>query len=126
MEIIYPPLVEEGFAYLKRLPEQEALTKAELYQMMVADHLITETGMPTRTAIEAGFIKDYHEAEDLSFAEFMELFPIFKRYAEDLFEKIDGYWEIPETFKQALKKNLAKNIFSYDERMQVNAYLQDR
>ena len=60
MEIIYPPLVEEGLKYYLETTQQ-SLDKSTFYRSMVERGIITETGLPTQQAIENGLVKDYYE-----------------------------------------------------------------
>ena len=70
MEIIYPPLVEEGLKYYLETTQQ-SLDKSTFYRSMV-ERVITETGLPAQQAIENGLVKDYYEDQGLSFDEFLE------------------------------------------------------
>ena len=70
MEIIYPPLVEEGLKYYLETTQQ-SLDKSTFYRSMVERGIITETGLPTQQAIENGLVKDYYEDQGLSFDEFL-------------------------------------------------------
>ena len=69
MEIIYPPLVEEGLKYYLETTQQ-SLDKSTFYRSMVERGIITETGLPAQQAIENGLVKDYYEDQGLSFDEF--------------------------------------------------------
>lgn len=124
MRIYYPPLVEQGFSYFSE--EHQELSRDELYLEMVRNQLITETGMPTNYALENGFIKDFFEEENLSITEFLALYPVFKKYNQDSFKNIDGFWEITIAFKEELKSQLNAGVFNYDERVQLEEYLESR
>lgn len=125
MEIIYPPLVEQGFSYhLKTLGEK--LDKSELYRGMVKQGIITETGSPTQRALDQGLVKDFYEEENLSFAKFIEIYPVFQRFDQELFQLIDGFWEVPVTFKETLQSLLQDDQLDYDEALQIQEYLADR
>ena len=125
LQIIYPPLVEDCFNY-----QQEKngilLEKSQIYKDMVAAGLITQTGMPTESALENGMIKDFYEEKDLSFEDFLALYPIFINYDADLFQQIDGFWEIPLSMKEQLLQDLSEEVFPYDEKIQLEEYLADR
>lgn len=125
MQIIYPPLVEEYFNY-QRHKTKENLDKSSVYQDMVVAGLITETGMPTKEALEKGMIKDFYEEEDLSFSDFLNLYPVFSDYDTTVFQKIAGFWENTLEFKTALLADLAAKNFDYDEALQIQMYLADR
>ncbi|WP_430603554.1 hypothetical protein IGJ19_001518 [Enterococcus sp. DIV1368b] len=125
MEIIYPPLVEQGIKYYSET-ENEPVDKGEFYRAMVDKKLITETGLPTEHAIEQGFVKDYYEKQNLSFEEFLDIYPIFQKYDADLFKSIDGFWEIPVDLKIELMEMLETDQLDYDDKQQINIYLEDR
>lgn len=52
--------------------------------------------------------------------------PLFKRYDVNLFQKIDGFWEISLSFKELLKDHLLSENMSYDDRLQITEYLSER
>ncbi|MBO0481049.1 hypothetical protein [Candidatus Enterococcus courvalinii] len=125
MNIIYPPLVEQSFQFYQRKNSGD-LSKTALYRSMVANQIITENGHPTAEAIERGFVRDFYEEQDLSFEEFLAIYPIFTAYETELFQKIDGFWEIPVSLKNELMIQLEQGKFSYDEQVQVEAFLSER
>ncbi|BCA86284.1 hypothetical protein EsVE80_18070 [Enterococcus saigonensis] len=125
MEIIYPPLVEEYFKY-QQGKRNFLLEKSKVYKDMVVTGLITETGMPTEKALESGMIKDFYEEKNLSFADFLVLYPIFTNYDPTLFQQIDGFWEITLDFKNELLQTLADDKLDYDEALQLQMYLEER
>ena len=55
MEIIYPPLVEEGLKYYLETTQQ-SLDKSTFYRSMVERGIITETGLQPQQAIENGLV----------------------------------------------------------------------
>ncbi|NTJ98365.1 hypothetical protein HQ633_12125 [Enterococcus faecium] len=125
MEIIYPPLVEEGLKYCFEITKQ-SLDKSTFYRLMVEKEIITETGLPTQQAIENGLVKDYFEDKGLSFEEFLRIYPIFEEYDEELFQCIDGYWEIPVDMKEILVSQLESGKLTFEDMQQIEAYLEDR
>lgn len=125
MKIIYPPLVEQGFKYYLETTKQ-SLDKSSLYRSMVEKGIITENGLPTLQAIETGLIKDYYENEGLSFTEFLKIYPLFEEYDENLFQCIDGYWEIPIDMKEHLVLQLESDELTFEEIQQIETYLEDR
>ncbi|MBO0431877.1 hypothetical protein [Enterococcus sp. DIV0660C] len=125
MNIIYPPLVEQSFQFYQK-NSNEDFSKTALYRSMVANKLITENGHPTAEAIERGLVRDFYEEEDLLFEEFLAIYPIFTVYETELFQKIDGFWEIPVSLKNELMIRLDHGKFSYDEQVQVEAFLSER
>ncbi|OTO67588.1 MULTISPECIES: hypothetical protein [unclassified Enterococcus] len=125
MEIIYPPLVEQGVQYYLETTKQ-LLDKSTFYRSMVEKGIITETGLPTQQAIEKGLVKDYYEDKGLSFDEFLKIYPIFEEYDEELFQCIDGYWEIPVDMKENLVSQLESGELPYEDTQQIETYLEDR
>lgn len=126
MEIIYPPLIEQGVAFFHPQSSQPMAMKANLYRQFVKQGILTETGEPTQTAIDKGWVIDFYEAEHLSFAEFLTLYPVFSQYDETVFKQIDGFWEVPVDFKEELIREMGAKSFSYDEQIQIEAYLSER
>lgn len=125
MEIIYPPLVEQSFNYYSQLLD-EPIAKNELYRSMVENEVITETGLPTQKALQQGLVKDFYEAENLSFAEFLSLYSIFESRDPADFQLIDGFWEVPLAVKVELENRLKTGELPYDFALQLAAYLEDR
>ncbi|EOK55514.1 hypothetical protein [Enterococcus faecalis] len=125
MEILYPPLVEQGLKYYLETTKQ-SLDKSTFYRSMVEKGIITETGLPTQHAIENGLVKDYYEDEGLSFDEFLKIYPVFEEYDEELFQRIDGYWEIPIEMKENLVSQLESGELPYEDTQQIETYLEDR
>ncbi|HJF19190.1 MAG TPA: hypothetical protein K8W13_02600 [Enterococcus columbae] len=126
MQIIYPSLVEEAVRF--HYPNQKVSTKekAAIYQAMVQQQLILPNGQPSELALNNGWIKDFYEEENLSFTEFLALYPLFENYDAQLFEQIDGFWEISLEFREVLLQKLAADTCNYDEKIQIEAYLSDR
>ncbi|GMA07731.1 hypothetical protein GCM10025886_08820 [Tetragenococcus halophilus subsp. flandriensis] len=126
MEIIYPPLVEQSIQYHTQGNEQKTISKAEMYRSMVEKGILTENGLPTDYALENGWIKDFYEDELLSFEAFLKIYPVFKNYDPELFQIIDGFWEIPIRLKEELLQEISENKFDYDEVIQIKEYLAER
>ncbi|WP_207940564.1 hypothetical protein DOK78_001928 [Enterococcus sp. DIV2402] len=122
MKIVYPPLVEQSVTY----HATQHISKADMYRSMVEKGIITENGLPTEYALENGWIKDFYEKENLSFDEFLAIYPIFEEYDQELFKLVDGFWEIPITLKEELLQALASENVNYDEKIQIEEYLADR
>lgn len=123
MEIIYPPLVEEGLKYYLETTQQ-SLDKCT-FIVRWQRGIITETGLPTQQAIENGLVKDYYEDQGLSFDDFKNL-SNFEEYDEELFQCIDGYWEIPVDMKENLVSQLESGELTFEDAQQIQAYLEDR
>lgn len=126
MEIVYPPLVEQSVEYHLHSREYESVSKADMYRSMVENGIITENGLPTDYALENGWIKDFYEDENLSFEAFLQLYPVFKAYDPDSFQKMDGFWEILLPLKEELLQGITEDKFDYDEKIQIEEYLADR
>lgn len=126
MKIIYPDLVEESLRYHQG-PEASTLgDKSKMYRLMIERGIILDNGDPTPEAIEKGWVKDFYEAENLSFDAFLKIYPLFKQYDVTSFELIDGFWEIPIEMKELLQKELLSSKFDYDESLQLTEYLAER
>ncbi|WP_251867742.1 hypothetical protein [Enterococcus malodoratus] len=125
MKIIYPPLVEQSFQFYQANDEQE-YSKSELYRSMVENHIIYENGAPTPEAIEQGLVRDFYEEPNLSFQDFLTIYPIFQSYDSTLFQRIDGFWEIPLDIKNELLGKLVLDEISYDEKIQIEEFLENR
>lgn len=125
MEIIYPPLVEESVRY--HLKGRNRISdKAAMYRTMVEKGIISDNGQPTTYALEQGLVKEFYEEADLSLADFLAIYPVFQQYDLELFQKIDGFWEIPLKLKATLLQDLSTGEFDYDEAIQLKEYLADR
>lgn len=125
MEIIYPPLVEQSFQFYQGSEEHE-YSKSELYRSMVENRIIHENGSPTREALENGLIRDFYEEQNLAFEDFLAIYPYFEAYDPSIFQLIDGFWEIPLTLKNELLEKVEAGTISYDEKVQIEEFLEDR
>ncbi len=126
MEIIYPSLVEESVRLNYPSQNRKLVKKAEMYRMMVAKGIITENGEPTIEALEKGWVKEFNETKDLTFTEFLAIYPFFKHYDLESIQNIEGFWEIPIDLKETLLQDIKTHKLDYDEIMQVKEYLADR
>ncbi|WP_270720930.1 hypothetical protein [Enterococcus faecalis] len=105
MNIIYPPLVEQSFQFYQDY-EQERYDKSELYRIMVMKNIINENGTPTEEALKKGLVKDFYEEYDLSFEEFLKLYPV--------------------CLKEELILLLNDKDCDYDVRIQIQQFLEER
>lgn len=119
MKIIYPPLIEDGYAYFK-----QQTPKAQIYQTMIQQGIIDETGAPAIEALQKDLVKDFDEAENLLFDEFLELYPIFKVLSDLSFKQIEGFWEIPLMAKEQLLALYPE--LNYDHKQQLDMYFLER
>lgn len=119
MKIIYPPLIEDGHVYFNK-----QVSKAEIYQTLVAKGIIDETGAPTQAALQKGLVKDFYEGEHLTFSEFLMLYPIFNGLSELSFKQIEGFWELPLTAKTQLA-HIYPHL-NYDQQQQLDMYFSER
>lgn len=126
MNIIYPPLVEEAIQFYCPNQELTFSEKAGIYRELLAKEIILPNGQPTPKALRNGWVKDYYEEEKLSFTEFLELYPLFAAYDEGLFVQVQGFWEIPMEVRTDLLAKLQDPYCSYEEKIQIEAYLSDR
>ena len=126
MNIIYPPLVEESLSYHFSDNKIVLEDKVLMYQSMIEAGVIDEQGFPTQEALEKGWVKDFYEKENLSFDDFLALYPIFKSYDKRNFHLIDGFWEISHSFKETLIKDIQSEKMEYDDILQITEYLSER
>ncbi|UUV98131.1 hypothetical protein [Vagococcus luciliae] len=126
MNIIYPPLVEDSLSYYFYDKEIDLQDKVDMYQSMLSAGVIDEYGLPTKEALEKGWVKDFYEEENLSFEEFLNLYPIFCSYDKNKFQLIDGFWEISHSFKEQLIKEIKSEKMGYDAILQITEYLSER
>ncbi|KRL01732.1 hypothetical protein [Liquorilactobacillus capillatus] len=124
MQIIYPPLVEQGFDFFRQ--ENPALTKAEVYKTLVENKILDETGAPTSLALDLGWVKEFTEDQDLDFTDFLEIYPIFEHYDSTHFKKIEGFWEVDRALRHKIKEQLDAGFFDSDEEEQLEAFFNAR
>lgn len=126
MDIIYPILVEQAAAHAIEDGQPTVADKAAMFKAMVEDGIIDTNGQPTPMAIEKGYVTSTYEHENLSWKEFIDYYPIFKNYDPDYFELIDGFWEIPLSFRKELINDLNSDQFTGIEKLQLQEYLSER
>jgi len=124
MKVIFPPLVEQGFSYFKQV--DSTITKPEVFRLLVANHILNENGLPTTVSLDEGWIKEYTEEENLTFEQFLKVYPVFKKFKQQHFTKIAGFWEIDQVLRHKLLVDLDYYHFSPEETDQVEAYLDAR
>ncbi len=124
MKIIYPPLVEEGYAYC--IKNGIETTKEAVFLNLVEKNILHENGEPTPQALQNGLVKDFTEPENLSFAEFLALYPVFEKYAPENFQRFDGFWEMNLSLKHAISCDIDDQLLTEDELIQITAYFTDR
>ncbi|WP_311406796.1 hypothetical protein [Liquorilactobacillus uvarum] len=124
MKIMYPPLVEQGFHFFsKQNPE---LTKADIYNFLVKNEVITPWGDPTNKALQTGWVEKFDEEQDLSFSQFLTIYPIFAKFKRSSFMNVDGFWEIKVELKEQLLRQIGQNFFDEDEEEQLQEYFSTR
>lgn len=121
MNIIYPPLVEQ--CYEKFFKNDDKVSKAEVYQFLIYNQFINNNGSATKIAIDNQWIQEYVEEPNISFEEFLLIYPVFKKFDQSLFQMINGFWEISSTQKNVLNKMIDSDWFSYEEKLQIQAFL---
>ena len=92
MNIIYPPLVEQSFQFYQDY-EQERYDKSELYRIMVMKNIINEMALQQKRLLK-GLVKDFYEEYDLSFEEFLKLYP-FLIIMTLIISENRWFWEVP-------------------------------
>lgn len=121
MNIIYPPLVEQ--CYEQFFKNDDKVSKAEVYQFLIYNQFINNNGSATKIAIDNQWIQEYVEEPNISFEEFLVIYPVFKKFDQSLFQMINGFWEISSTQKNVLNKMIDSDWFSYEEKLQIQAFL---
>lgn len=124
MQIIFPPLVEEGYRYCRK--QGIVTTKQEVFLELVAKGILKENGDPTAAALSAGYVADFTEVPQMTFAEFLAVYPVFQRYPVEHFTQLDGFWEIDRDLLKTLQQELDANYLTADEELQLAAFLEDR
>ena len=123
--IIYPPLVEQAVTELAAGEPITAAYQAQVYRALVKDQIIDEFGNPTQQALQQGWVTEVVEKSDLTWREFIELYPVFGNFAED-FKKLDGFWEVTLEFKIFLIHELKGAAFTEIEKQQIQDFLGGR
>ncbi|MBK0038775.1 MULTISPECIES: hypothetical protein [unclassified Enterococcus] len=124
MEIIYPSLIEEAYRYNKKF--DPTITKVEIYQHFYQKGLINENGEPTFEALEMGYVKDYTEDWDITFAEFLSIYPVFEQYNSSHFKMIEHFWEMHRTLQIEILEKWENNRFTEEEMIDLTAFFEER
>lgn len=124
MEIIYPSLIEEAYRYNKKFDSK--ITKAEIYQHFYQVGLIQENGEPTIEALEKGYVKDYTEDWDITFSEFLSIYPVFKQYNPSHFKMIEHFWEMNRTLQIEILEKWENDEFKEEESIDLTAFFEER
>lgn len=62
MNIIYPPLVEQMYKFMRQAGMN--VTKQDVYKKAIEANMIDQQGNPTKWAIEQGYITEFPTAEE--------------------------------------------------------------
>lgn len=123
MQIIYPPLVEQAFQFITS--QGIETTKDQLYKKMVEDGLLTETGDPTKKAIDQGIVDVYQQKHE-TLKEFKNEYPIFKDYGKSEFTQQNGIWYISQKIIKDVQAILDTNDCDVDTFNQIQTYFDYR
>ncbi|MGX2945876.1 hypothetical protein [Enterococcus alishanensis] len=123
MKVIYPPLVEQSYQFITQ--QGIRTTKAEVYQMMVAEGMLTQTGEPTKKALEQGIVTEYKQ-QHRTLKEFKKEYPIFKSYPVKEFTQQDGVWYVSQKVIVDIQAILDANNCDIDIFNQINMYFNFR
>ncbi|UUX34925.1 hypothetical protein [Fundicoccus culcitae] len=123
INIIYPPLVEDAYDYFHE--EDASVTKGQVFRKLIEDNIIQLNGYPTKDAIEAGIVRDFSEDANLTFEEFLEIYPVFKRYDANYFWLEDEFWVMDEALLAFIEVDLEKDAFSDYELTELEAFFED-
>ncbi|KRL97214.1 hypothetical protein [Liquorilactobacillus satsumensis] len=124
MNIIYPPLVEQAFSYFSK--SNSELTKAETYLFLIDKKIINTLGMPTKEALSKGWVTKIEEEQDLTFSQFLEIYPVFSHYERKFFKKIAGFWEVKLSLQAELLRALTSSTLSEEEKEQLEIFFSGR
>ncbi|MCF1797925.1 hypothetical protein LZD79_07405 [Lactobacillus mulieris] len=125
MQIYYPPLVEQACRFFYGSSDVSVEMKTTIYKMLIEEKLLDENGNPTEYALKKGLILRREEVPDLSFDEFLELYPVFKRFPASNFRKIGGFWEIKTEFAIRILDEVQAGNFNLEE-VELSNYFEDR
>ncbi|MGM0253131.1 hypothetical protein IGJ99_000685 [Enterococcus sp. AZ095b] len=123
MQIIYPPLVEQAFQFITS--QGIKATKDQLYKQMVEDGILTETGGPTKKAIDQGIVAVYQQKHE-TLKEFKKEYPIFKGYGRSEFTQQDGIWYVSQKIIKDVQAILDANDCDIDIFNQIRTYFDYR
>lgn len=123
LQIIYPPLVEQAFQFITS--QGIKATKDQLYKQMVEDGILTETGGPTKKAIDQGIVAVYQQKHE-TLKEFLRDYPIFKGYTTSEFTQQDGIWYVSQKVIKDIQAILDANDSDIDTFNQIQTYFDYR
>lgn len=123
MKIIYPPLVEQSYHFITK--QGIETTKAEVYQMMVSEGMLTQNGEPTKKALEQGLVTEFKQ-QHRSLREFKQEYPIFRDYPVKEFTQQDGVWYVSQDVIADIQAILDKNDCDIDTLNQIDMYFKFR
>lgn len=123
MKVIYPPLVEQSYQFITQ--QGIKVTKAEVYQMMVSEGMLTQTGKPTKKALKQGIITEYKQQHH-NLKEFKQEYPIFKNYPRQEFTQQDGVWYVSQDVIADIQAILDTNNCDIDTFNQIDMYFKFR
>ena len=120
MKIIYPPLVEQAYNWMKGLGMN--VTKAEVYQVQVKEGFLTETGEPTQKALDEALVKSYQQKHS-RLIDFKQEYPVFVEYPTSEFTQQDGIWYVSQKILDHISEWVEQDILDFDQSQQIVAYM---
>lgn len=124
MEIIYPSLIEEAYHHSKKFHPE--ITKEVIYRHFYEAGLIKENGDPTEKALSEGVVKDYTEDWDLTFEEFLAIYPVFRSFDPKHFKKINHFWEMDLALQEKILDQWEQETFTEEEIIDLTAFFEER
>ena len=118
MEIIYPSLIEEAYHHSKKFHPE--ITKEAIYRHFYEAGLIKENGDPTEKALSEGVVKDYTEDWDLTFEEFLMIYPVFRSFDSKHF------WEMDLAVQEKILDQWEQETFTEEEIIDLTAFFEER
>ncbi|WP_137662878.1 hypothetical protein [Enterococcus hulanensis] len=123
MRVIYPPLVEQAYRFA--VSQYIDVSKDEVYRMMVRDGMLTETGNPTKTAMDQGIFSEFN-LEHKTLKEFKKEYPVFKHYPAKEFTQQDGIWYVSQKIIEDIQVILDREKVGEDTLIQIEVYFKFR
>ncbi|WP_282920558.1 hypothetical protein [Ignavigranum ruoffiae] len=120
----YPELVEEAYNFYQNSDLE--IDKLSLWRNMVELGILDHLGQPTTAAINSGLVREFVEEENLSLAEFKEVYPVFDRYPDQFFIFQDGFWQVHTDLLELIQTDIEEASLSAIDVMELEAYFNNQ
>ncbi|MBG9980748.1 hypothetical protein HZY91_06585 [Facklamia sp. DSM 111018] len=98
----------------------------QVYEELVELNVIETDGRPTQEAIQSGRLEILCETPDMSFEEFIKVYPVFTNYNKEGFIFENQFWEMKEELFHRVQVDRQEHKFNSLELKQINQYFEDR